>query len=86
MANFRTGSLFFYIVKQGKNIFFYIKKVWQSTLFYPFLVRGSIFFPTAFDFVSFGIVFGVSYNYGPKLKVYLSAFKKKKVIFNYIQS
>ena len=47
---------FFYIVNQGKNIFLYKKKVWQSTLFYPFLARGSIFFPTAFDFVSFWVL------------------------------
>ena len=77
MANLRTGSLFFYIVKQGKNIFLYIKKVWQSTLFCSFLARGSIFFPIAFDFVSFCYCFWGSYNYEPNIKVYLSVFSKQ---------
>ena len=71
MANFCAGGLiFFYIVKQGKNIFLYIKKVWQAHFFTLFSRREHIFSQLHLILYLFGIVFGVSYNYGPKLKVY----------------
>ena len=44
----------------------------MTSILFPLLNRSpSYFFPTAFNFYIFlAFVLGVSYNYGPKLKVY----------------
>merc|ERR1712240_232384 len=74
MAKFCTGGLiFFYIVKQGKNIFFiYKKKVWKTTLFFVLLRQREHIFPHCIFICNFWYYFWVSYNYETKLRYYLA--------------